>query len=401
MNRRRILALTGSAVGTGIGVAGVVRWSRDYDHPSRPSSPTQAVDPGFGDENSPDTTDEYTYEPADPRDGAILSGLSFRDIGQTYFDAVTSWLDLTPAIAVIFVNMDRSTVGMRDTIARLETIWERGQVPHVLLQPNFGEESEGAQSVTHDIVIGEHGDVLRAWAAEFERWAIREGEPDRRLYLNLAPEFNGDWVPWGIPTPETTPETYVGMWRTVVDIVTNTDLTSDHVQFVWNPNNVSSEPVDIEGCYPGDAYVDWVGITGYNWEKWGGWTTPADIFDPMVSRVNDITDRPLAFAEFGASADCAGGWCPEKKDEWIHSAYEYMVKRDVRMACWFDHGDPDVTEWGVFDARDATGEYTHEGQTYEVHKAFRNALQRDDVLPVHPSSSRHLADAEFDGSFAE
>jgi hypothetical protein len=299
--------------------------------------------------------------------------------------------------------MERYPAEIDRVVEILETIWDWGYVPHMFWQPNFGEANGAVQSVTSAVAAGEYDDEIGAWASALADWAIRPpGEPDRRVYINLAPEMNGDWVPWGIPTSHTSPEQYVELWHRIGDIVMETGLRQDHVQWLWTVNNTSSEPVDLEECYPGDKYVDWAGITGYNWVNWGGWESPAATYDPLLDIVREITDRPIAISELGASADCADGHCPKKKNEWISAVYEYLLTRDVRMACWFDHWiEQDGTDWGVFDTEVGPDRFTHGATVYRVYDRYRDAIRRNDVLGSHPVDARRLTDSEFQGTLID
>lgn len=396
MDRRQFLATLGSTVGSGVGAYGLYSTVLDGSG----SSPSQRARP----DASKRATKRRTEPPrGETRSGAILSGMSPSSNERSHLNAVNAWLGRRQAITALYVNIGIPDHRIKEVVWLTERLWKRGHVPMLFLQPYFGSPEETAQTVAADVAAGKHDDYLRVWARALADWAIRpEGEPDRRVYLNLAPELNGNWVPWGIPTPNTTPEKYVRMWRHVNDVVMSTDLRSDHVQWIWTLNNTSSEQMDVSKCYPGDEYADWVGITGYNWVEWGGWEPPEDIYGDMLRRIRKFTDRPITFGEFGASADCADGHCPERKDEWISDVYDYMAANDVRMACWFDHWvEKDKTDWGVFDTKFGTDRFRYDGKTYQVYRKYRDAVRRDDVLPAHPVDARRLTDAEFDGSFAE
>lgn len=399
MNRRQFVAATGGALGLGAGIYGLAarRGRSTAERTPWPSDHQKGTDWATGDVTSTPLPEGET------RRGAILSGISPASESASYFDALEAWLSAQQAIAVIFTDMEKSDGEIGWTIDRLERLWRRGYVPLLFLQPNFGAATGNAQAVTRTVAAGEHDDRLRTWATELAEWAIRPtNELDRRIYLNLAPELNGDWVPWGIPTPTTTPERYVRMWHRIHDAVMSTDLQSDHVQWIWTLNATSSEPLDVSAPYPGDDYADWVGITGYNWVKWGGWLSPERIYDGMRQRIREFTDQPLAVAEFGASADCDRGHCPDRKDAWIDEVYDYFAANDVRMACWFDHWvEKDGTDWGVFDTEFGTERFRYGGKTYKVYGNYRDAVRRDDVLPAHPVDARRLTTAEFDGSFGE
>ena len=42
-------------------------------------------------------------------------------------------------------------------------------------------------------------------------------------------------------------------------------VTKVAVEFVWSPNYISNIYPHYSHYYPGDDYVDWVGVDGYNW----------------------------------------------------------------------------------------------------------------------------------------
>lgn len=373
MKRRQLLAAVGSGAGIGVGGYGLYR-----------TAGRTATDPD--------------YPTGETRSGSLLSGTSPSSFSASHLDAVREWTGTRQAIAVFYVDMARSDSEIDRTIDTLEYIWNRGQVPHMFWQPNFGADGGGAQAVAKSVANGEYDDRLESWAKAVAEWAIRPTDvPDRRAYINLAPEFNGDWVPWAVATGGTTPEDFVGMWRRIYDALADEGLESHHVQWVWTVNRTSSEAIDFDRCYPGDDYVDWTGITGYNWSNWGGWKSPSELYDRMLENVRDVTSRPVAFGEFGCSSACEAGHCPGRKDRWIGDVYDYMAERDVRMACWFNHEKE--TDWGVFDSAYGTEEVEHGGDTYTAYAGYREAVDRDDVLSAHPVDARRLTDDEFRGEF--
>jgi mannan endo-1,4-beta-mannosidase len=65
---------------------------------------------------------------------------------------------------------------------------------------------------------------------------------------------------------------------------------------VWNPNVISAEPqLDLGAYYPGDAYVDWVGITGYFAAS--GPHTFEGLYGPTMQEIRGFTAKPVIIAE--------------------------------------------------------------------------------------------------------
>jgi len=77
--------------------------------------------------------------------------------------------------------------------------------------------------------------------------------------------MNGSWSDWNPdnsaqPAGET-PATYVAMWQHVVNYFRSAGVTN--VKWVWAPN-VDGGDGSMAAYYPGDSYVDYVGLDGYN-----------------------------------------------------------------------------------------------------------------------------------------
>jgi mannan endo-1,4-beta-mannosidase len=112
------------------------------------------------------------------------------------------------------------------------------------------------------------------------------------LAISFGHEFNGFWYPWG--TTGTTAAQFVAAWRLIHRLFAAAHATN--VIWVWNPNVISAEPqLPLSAYYPGDAYVDWVGVTGYFS------TTGPDTFDglygPTMQEIRGFTAKPFFIAE--------------------------------------------------------------------------------------------------------
>ena len=77
--------------------------------------------------------------------------------------------------------------------------------------------------------------------------------PNVPIYLRFAAEFN-------IWSTLAGPEEYKAAFRYVSEYFKN---RNDNVAIVWSPNHVSNWYINLDDYYPGDEYVDWVGISLY------------------------------------------------------------------------------------------------------------------------------------------
>lgn len=120
--------------------------------------------------------------------------------------------------------------------------------------------------------------------------AVRDfGSP---VALSFGHEMNGNWYPWG--SNKTTAADFVAAWHHIHDLFAK--VGANNVIWVWDPNVIDGTPdVQLEPYWPGAAYVDWVGVTGYF-----GATEP-DTFDgiygPTIAEIRQFTAKPIIIAE--------------------------------------------------------------------------------------------------------
>lgn len=208
-----------------------------------------------------------------------------------------------------------------------EDVSRRGATPMVTWEPKNYSRSGSAVNqpdyALRTIIAGKHDTYIRNYARESAAW----GKP---MYMRFAHEMNGDWYPWAAGVNGNTSAEYVAAWRHVHDIFRQEGATN--VRWVWAPNHAFSGTTPFAELYPGDAYVDWVGIDGYNWGG-SGWTSFADIFGPSYRTLAQMTNKPMMIAET-ASAEAGGD-----KAAWIRQALlkdvPYNFPR-VKAVLWFN-----------------------------------------------------------------
>lgn len=184
------------------------------------------------------------------------------------------------------------------------------------------------------IAAGRHDGLLHRWADTLRSWG-------RPVHLRFAHEFNGRWYPWSA-AGGTPAATYVDAWRHVHAVFT--DRGADAVSWVWSPNAVLDDSSDLAPWYPGDEYVDVLGVDGYNWgtsRAWTTWTEPEGVFDATFAALRALAPaKPILVTEVGCAE--AGG-C---KARWIESFVRYLQRQpDVEGFVWFEHDKE--TDWRI------------------------------------------------------
>ncbi|WP_238419035.1 glycoside hydrolase family 26 protein [Gordonia sp. 'Campus'] len=234
------------------------------------------------------------------------------------------------------VNMFFADFTAIPPIAALDAVVAEGAEPIVTWEPwrHLGGDDydRGAFSMS-SIVAGTHDDYLYRWADELAAWGSV-------VYLRFAHEPNGDWYPWS-PAGGTSPELYVAAWRHVHDLFASKNAAN--VKWVWAPNVPLADDAPLSRWYPGDGYVDVLGIDGYNWGSVPGhrWTSPEDLFGPSFGQLRNLSSRtPILVTEVGSAEE--GG----SKAEWIADLVAYLDgAENVTGFVWFDHDKE--ADWGL------------------------------------------------------
>jgi hypothetical protein len=124
------------------------------------------------------------------------------------------------------------------------------------------------------------------------------------IALRFDQEVNSNWYPWGVATPgmHNSPHSYVAMWRHVRRIFSSMHATN--VLWVWSPNVQSRAHHGLPALrksYPGNRYVNWVGIDGYFFDR--PEQTFHGLFGPTISQLSRFAaGKPWIIAEAGVGS---------------------------------------------------------------------------------------------------
>jgi len=133
---------------------------------------------------------------------------------------------------------------------------------------------------------------------------------------------------------------------------------------VWCPNVVFSGSTPLSSLYPGDAYVDWTCLDGYN--KGGtGWTSFTNIFAQSYDQLMQLApNKPVMIGETASSE--SGG----SKATWIQSALSALPTRfpQIRALVWFNwkiYENGTTWDWQIESSSGATSAFaTGLGSSY-------------------------------------
>ena len=208
----------------------------------------------------------------------------------------------------------------------LQAIWSRGAVPLITWEP---WTLAGRGFPLRAIADGRYDNYVRRAGKSAAAW----GHP---ILLRFAHEMNGTWYPWGRGRDGNTPRVYIAAWRHLVRIFRS--VGADNVGWAWTPNVDGGGQYPFPRFYPGNKWVDWVGLDGFNWASRGEWQSFTDIFGSSYDTLSRMTSRPMIVAETGSSQ--TGG----DKAAWVSSALSKEIPQfsRIRAVVWFSDRVGDV-----------------------------------------------------------
>lgn len=157
---------------------------------------------------------------------------------------------------------------------------------------------------------------------------------EKRLYLRTMHEMNGNWYPWCGTVNENSPELYK---ETYVYIHNLASIISFKPKWIFCPyvESVPNLPENnFANYYPGDYYVDFLGLDGYNWgteRDWSNWKSFEEIFGGAIKQLTDLSDKPIIISEVATTN--RGG----NKAKWIEDMFKSVKEfPNIFALIWFD-----------------------------------------------------------------
>ncbi|WP_426227798.1 glycoside hydrolase family 26 protein [Pseudarthrobacter sp. DSP2-3-2b1] len=244
-------------------------------------------------------------------------------------DAVAALVGESPGIVLSYKDFRQAP-----PVFELESVVQRGAMPLLTWEPWIAGAgvTQPAYALAR-ITAGDFDPYISQWAAALASW----GKP---VMLRFAHEMNGDWYPWAEAVNGNSPGDYVQAWRHVHALVSAAGATN--VNWVWAPNGGGS--VENSALYPGDAYVDTVGLDAYNWgttQVWSSWQLPVAVFGPHLAELRIIAPGKQIVITETASTETGGS-----KPEWNAALVSYLrTQPDVSGFVWFNLNKE--TDWRI------------------------------------------------------
>jgi len=281
------------------------------------------------------------------------------------FDSTSVKIGATPSVVGYFGGWDEDFRANAVTRA-----WERDTLPILTWESRpIGSKNDLINEPEYSLpdiigdpaagVAGSYDDYIRQYARDI----VSTGLP---LGIRLNHEMNGIWYPWAEQTGKgesingNRPGDYVKMWQHVHDIF-EAEGANNLVVWIWSPNVINRLPAThktpeyLAHLYPGDDYVDWVGLSGYLRPPFdapeGNSYDFGFTFNRSLNALRDLTDKPIFLAEIGASE------IGSHKVGWVSSLFTSLQKpenADILGFAWFNlaittyvEGERATNDWRI------------------------------------------------------
>lgn len=268
--------------------------------------------------------------------GSALSGLQIAQLHQArinqsltsatslYCGAWISGARATPTLIDNFNTLAGRQVGIINdfydlvqnpspSVTFAQAVNQRNATYMVTLEPWDSSGANTANYTCANVATGNYDGAISTWASQIKQMP-------GQVLVRLAHEANGNWYPWGCQGGNNgnTPAQYVSMWKHIQSVFASAGCTN--VKWVWCPISYYTGSTTYAPLYPGDAFVDFVGLDGYNWGNnvYNGvtyhWQTGYDIFSLSRTLIGQITAKGILICETAAaeanqtSGQTKAGW---------------------------------------------------------------------------------------------
>lgn len=192
------------------------------------------------------------------------------------------------------------------------------------------------KDITLDILDGKYDDYLDNMAKSFNEY-------DYPVLFRLNNEMNGAWDLYSAYYVGKDTDLFIDCWKYIYERFEKMGV--DNLIFIWNPNELSFPNYGYNNYlsyYPGNKYVDVIGLTAYNTGNYYSgetWRTFNEAYDQFYYDYAKRFSHPMMITEFSCSS--TGG----NKSKWFENMFSMIYKYDrIKLAVLWNGQDYDTTK---------------------------------------------------------
>jgi len=214
-----------------------------------------------------------------------------------------------------------------------EHLKEKSYIPLITWEPWSTKYTGKAADQPEYKLSNIYGGKFDSYIIKFAKDVKAYGGP---VVIRFAHEMNGNWYPWGGDVNGNTPEDYKKAWVHIHTIFA--ELGVRNVTWLWSPNEPFNDKTipnakNFDVYYPGEAYVDWVGFSAFNWggnSSFTYWRSFSEITQPAYDRLVGY-NKPIMITEINSSS------INGNKSEWMRNMnFEILKFPKIKAVVWFE-----------------------------------------------------------------
>ncbi|MEI6093450.1 MAG: glycosyl hydrolase [bacterium] len=197
----------------------------------------------------------------------------------------------------------------------LKIIKDSGAIPMITLEPWLFPSKRPVE--IDDSTLKEFATVLKDYNGP--------------VFLRFAHEMNGNWYPWSGYQNQKRGSSYIKTWHKVHDVITKYSGNTK-IQWIWsiNAEDVPSEEWnEPKNYYPGDEYVNIIGIDGYNFKD----RSFGNIFNKQIKYLRtNFKNKTIFITEISSSSS------ENNRSKWLKDFFYKFSRKysDIPLFIWFD-----------------------------------------------------------------
>jgi hypothetical protein len=214
----------------------------------------------------------------------------------------------------------------------------------------------------------------------YKTWAEAVAKYKYPFFFRWAWEMNGTWFKWGRDAAKN-PGEYVQAWRRIHNIAVAAGASN--ITWVWCPNLEFLGSTPLSALYPGNEYVDWTCLDGYN--KTGLYFS--ELFSNSYSTLTGsiAPSKPVMVGET-ATVEESGHHL--KQGPWIREALQSLPSSFPRIKAfvWFNWNivqEGHEWEWPIEWTLDGQSEFAYQiSSSYFAGSEFGEPTQLQPIKPL-------------------
>jgi len=259
-----------------------------------------------------------------PPDGKVFLGVQ-TNAGPADFSAVNAFATAT-GHAPTALQFSQGWADDQFDRTKFDAIAAKGMLPVLSWEPWDYKSRNGPNQPAYRLAAiagGTYDGYIQAWAKGIAALSYP-------VVVRFGHEMNGFWYPWCEQANGNHAGDYVRAWRHVHDLFVAAGARN--VAWLWSPNVTYPGAAPLSDLYPGDSYVDWIGLSGYYGTAGRtSYISFDQIFTSTLSEVDALTHKPIVVTETGATN--ASG----QQAHWITQMFAQLPAHpEVIGVIWFE-----------------------------------------------------------------